>query len=272
MTKGTAVAKPDEKSSAVAAYDYGADAGAGYDGLDSSDFSIPFINVLQSLSPQVAEETLEGAKAGMLHNNVTDELIDGEEGLIFMTAAVQKKYVEWTPREAGGGFIAAHNPTDEIVAKAQSYSQERALKFGKLETPDGNQLVETYYLYGLLLEPDGETSKGFGVMSMTSTKIKLTKNWLTTIRQTLKGKIPIFAFRTVLRTVREKNDQGTYFNVSLKPFGGASWPESAAPPGSSILDEVKAFRDMIESGAAKADLSKTSTAAAGSDGGDEVPF
>ena len=80
--KGTAVAPA--AGGAAAVYDYGSDAGAGFENTKGSDLSIPFIQVLQSNSPQVENNNPEGAKSGMLFNSVTKEMVDGREGIVFL--------------------------------------------------------------------------------------------------------------------------------------------------------------------------------------------
>lgn len=267
-----AVATADDKSTAAAVYDYGADAGLGYEGFSSSDYSIPYLSVLQGLSPQVTDNNPAGARPGMIYNTVTGELIDGNEGVVFQCAELHKKYVEWVPRDAGGGLVAIFDPSDPEVSEAINYSASKNLKYGKLETPAGNSLIETYYAYGLILDETGEESKGFALMSFTSTKIKPTKNWLTIMRTTMKGKIPILAYRTVLRTSQEKGDKGTFYNVQFSPFGGKGWVESVLTPGHALLAEAKKFREMVLTGKAKADLSQTASSGGEAAGDKEIPF
>ena len=98
--KKTAVAKTEEKPLALAGgYDYGGDAGAGFEGTKSSDLSIPFLNVLQSNSPAVAEGRL---KNGDIANSVTGEIYAGETGVPFQPVHHEHKFVKWRPRDAGG--------------------------------------------------------------------------------------------------------------------------------------------------------------------------
>ena len=62
----TAVAVKDEKTTALSTnvvLDFAADAGMGMEGVDKDSFAIPFIALLQGLSPQL--ETVDGAKPGL---------------------------------------------------------------------------------------------------------------------------------------------------------------------------------------------------------------
>ena len=52
--------------------------------FDSSELQIPFIRLIQAMSPQLSKkktEYIEGASQGDAFNTVTKELWDGEKGL-----------------------------------------------------------------------------------------------------------------------------------------------------------------------------------------------
>ncbi len=271
-------------------YDYGDDTGAGFEGTKGSDLSVPFLAILQSNSPQVVDKDPAGCESGMLFNTVTREFWSGEgaaaEGVAFIPCYKEQVYVEWVPRIDGGGMVGIHDPNGEVVAKAIEANDGKA--FGKLHCPDSrsdakdgamNDLVETFYVYGLFLDKDGVSTIGFGVLSFTSTKIKPYRDW-TTAMYTLKGKPPIFANRAVIRTVKQRNDSGTFFNYRIDPFG-KTWFESLINPveNAALLSEGRAFCKMVTNGMAKADFASQHAAsgrggdAADGDGeGEDVPF
>src|SRR5208337_882728 len=69
--------KKDTKSDLVV-IDYGQDAGAGFEGIDKESLAIPFLKVLQALSPECNESSddfIAGAKVGHFFNTVTKESI-----------------------------------------------------------------------------------------------------------------------------------------------------------------------------------------------------
>ena len=68
-TQTTAVAEA-KKTAVAMPLDFSADAGMGMEGADKSSFAIPFITMLQGLSPQL--ETVEGAKPGLFINTITN--------------------------------------------------------------------------------------------------------------------------------------------------------------------------------------------------------
>ena len=264
-------------STAVVGHDYGDDAGSGFEHSTGSDLTVPFINILQALSPEVQKGTVEGAKAGHIYNTVTQELRDA---VVFQPVVKQSLFVEWVPRNKGGGLVKMHSPDSEIVTTALKKVGGRALgplplgtidKEGKGET----ELVETVYLYGLLLDPDGSEYEGFGVVSFTSTKLKIWRNWHTAM-YTIKGakKPPLFAHRAKLKTFLDSNKSNQeFYNFMITPLK-ATWMESLLNPEveaeRALLVQAKQFREMVESGLARADF--TNQEEGGNAGDGDTPF
>jgi len=68
---------------------------------DSSEMQIPFIRVLQALSPQLNKnkpEFIKGASNGDIYNTVTGEFWSGEEGITVIPVYQETKYLEFVPR------------------------------------------------------------------------------------------------------------------------------------------------------------------------------
>lgn len=234
-----------EKPGALAVYDYGSDAGSGFENTTQADLTIPFLGVMQSNSPEVEAGN---CKMGDIVNSVTGEVIDGSVGVPFIPCHKEILWVEWRPRAAGGGIAARHSPASDVVQKAKA---DRGEQMGKITLANGNDLVETHYIYLLLLTPDGTATDGFAVLSCASTKITPAKKFTTALYM-LKGKPPLFASRARLRTVKEENEKGRFANVEFRPLSG-SWADSLINPTTNreLLEEGRAFREMIVSGAAK---------------------
>jgi hypothetical protein len=257
------------------AYDYGEDAGVGFEGTTSKDLSIPFLGILQSNSPQVegGDKPIEGAKPGMLVNTVTNELLDGETGQPFIPVHYDRAYVEWVPRTKGGGFVAMHDPASEGVV-AELKKQEQAKQRGKIILANGNELIETEYCYTLTLDRDFVTPTGFAVLSLTSTKLTPFRKFKTSLFM-LKGKPPIFVSRAILKTEKQKNEKGTFYNAKFVPIA-ADWRSSLIPNTAEfkdLIDEAKSFRAMVLSGMAKAAFETQNVAGdTGSGNSEDAPF
>ena len=247
------------KGGAVATYNYGEDAGAGFEKVTANDLLVPFFQVLQSNSPQVEDNNPPGSKAGGLFNSVTKDLYDPEKGIVVQPVHKDVVFIEWKPRDNGGGkgkgFVAIHQVDSEIVKKAIAAKGQGHRVFGKLEH-NGNELVETKSIYCQLLDEAGKDTIGFGVLGFTSTKIKPHNQFITSMKM-VKGAPPMFAFRAVVRTVKEKNEKGTFFNFAVSPFG-ADWRACLIDPstdeGKALILSGKEFRDMVLNGIAKADF------------------
>ena len=115
MAQTKAVAKAAKLDLAVLASD-SKDA-SGFGNLDlSRDIAIPYINILQSNSPQLnpsKAEHVEGAKVGQFYNTVSQEVSDS---LNVIPVLYQLRYVEWKPRESGGGFVNSHSADSGILS------------------------------------------------------------------------------------------------------------------------------------------------------------
>lgn len=250
VANSKAVAVQDQAGLPAVGYDYGEDAHVGFEGTTGKDLSIPFIQVLQSNSPQVEDQSPEGSAAGELYNTVTRERVGGQVGIPFLPVHKEVAAVEWTPRDKGGGFVGLYemNGPEYNAAVAANGGN----KFGKLPLKNGNELIETHYIYGLLLDEKGTASTGFGVLSFTSTKIKVYRDF-TTAMYTLKGRPPMFANRALIKTVKQKNEKGTYFNYQIDPLR-TTWMASLIDPATerALLEDAKGFREMVISGLARA--------------------
>jgi hypothetical protein len=116
-----AVALKEETALSTEVLDFGDDAGLGYENQSNDDIQIPFINVLQGLSPEVTAEDSD-YKAGMIFNTVTQEAVKGSEGMVIVPVTTQHIFVEWIPRDKGGGYVGTHLPESEVVQKAKAES------------------------------------------------------------------------------------------------------------------------------------------------------
>lgn len=253
---------------AMAVHDYGEDAvGAtdvakGFEHQDKADMAIPFMKLCQPLTPVVAEGR---AKMGDYMNTVTDEIFPanwsketkiGTTGFYFVAGTTRHVFVEWVPRDAGGGYRGQHNVEDPIVLKAIKESQ----KFGLYKTPEGNRLVETFYAYGAIC--DEHSALSMAVVAFESTRIKAYKAWMTRLRGVLieqgtrKVKPPLYAHLTKFssREMRaDKNIWAVPTTVSAHPDGIIA---SLLSPDDERFQMAKACMMLVDAGEAKVDYSK----------------
>lgn len=81
----------------------------------------PRLKLLQALSPEVTKgnekynKELEVGNLIMVSETTTVQ-IDGEKGIVVVPLSIRKRYVEYTPREQGGGFVASYDSKEEMEA------------------------------------------------------------------------------------------------------------------------------------------------------------
>lgn len=264
-----------EENQALATHDYGDDAGSGFEDQTVDDITIPFLAVLQGLSPQVTNNSPDGSRPGMLYNTVTEELVSGDDGIFVIPARIERLFVEWKAREDGGGQVARYAPDDPVVKRAQA-----SCEFGKLKTEAGNDLLDTYYLYCVQLETgkpvDEAEPIGFVVLSFVKTKIKVFKHWNTRVNMFTipvnggKQRPPIFAHTVKVTSAKQKNNKGTFYNFALNPASG-DMRTSLLAPDDPRLHAAKDCAEMVKKGLAKASVEGENKAVA-SEADEEAPF
>lgn len=252
-----AVAKKSE-SAVGAPMDFGDFQGEGYSNQTQDDTTIPFLNVLQALSPQVKPDGVKGAQQGMLINTVTEQLFDGEEGVLFVPGNTEHCYVEWVPIKQGGGYVGRHEIGDEVVLKAKAN-----FKFNELKTEAGNELIETFYVYGVIC-PENAMPQPV-IVAITSTKIGVYKRWMGKLRSyvhVLDDGVttqipPLFSHLTRITTKAQTNSAGQdSFNIAFSPAVDNDVRESLISPGDPRFQAARTIGKSVDDNTIKADFSK----------------
>lgn len=261
-----------KETSAVAVYDYGENATIGYEGTTRDDFKTPWIKVAQKNTPEV--DTVEGLTPGMIFNSADPS--QHWDQIPFVAATTQQVYMEWKPRGAGGGggkgFVGVHQPDSQVVLAA--IKANGGSKFGKLKTPAGNDLAQTFNVFGLALDP--ATLAPFAcVTGFASTGIPHYQVWRGLAdRQKYKNSrgefaaypLPAHVYR--LTVVKEQNDKGIFFNLHFE-FNGKDAADSRLPPDNGIFLAAVEVAKQFKRGELAVDHSK----AGGSEPDDNaVPF
>lgn len=254
---------------------------AGVDAFESQDVALPFIQILQALSPQVDEGDgafVPGAKPGMFINTATNELWDGKEGIDYIPVKYQRRYTEWTPRNKGGGLVK-----DWGTDSSRLDSCHRDDATGRDVTPEGTEVIGTGTFYGLLVPRDGSPPIR-GVMGMQATQFKKARKWnaLITSHQIKRpdgnGFFTPAMFARIYRvtSVKESNDQGNWYGFKIDVLGDTM----RLPNGKDLYMMAREFRALIDKGAVEV-APPPQRESSGSGGGidehdvkesDEIPF
>lgn len=250
-----------------------ADAGAGSSNISAEDMQTPIISILQANSPQCKKSDgkyIQGASEGMLYNNVTNEIYDGDEGITVVPCFFEKVYIEWKPNR--GGLVAIHDAKtplkDQVTMVANSEGKETpTLK-------NGNQLIETNQHYVLLLKDDGSFEPA--VLALSSSALKSSRQWNTLIKRVmLQG--PNGPFNPAsyysqykLTTTARQSDQYSWFGWAIENLGPV--------PDMNIYNAGKALEQAVNAGTVRVKQEEvengpaTANKAQAADLDDDIPF
>lgn len=261
-SKSTAVAVAEEPKSygAPALPDFlagtiEADAGLGLS-QHADDNIVPLLYVLQDNSPQVKErdpEYIPGARPGDLWIKGSDFTIKPEEGLVVQPCAFRKDWVEWVPRNKGGGYVGRH---DDKPADAREVSDPENPNRKRFVLPNGNEINETRYHYLI--------ARGMAItLPLSSTGHTVSRDWMAKMNSMKVGGKPAPAFAQLwkLSTKLKTNQAGEWFAITTEPVG---WVGS--------MDDYNAGKELhrqVEAGivtAAAEDDAQRDSAASGAGG------
>lgn len=205
------------------------DVGAGMEHADKDSFAIPFLNIIQKMSPQVDEADaayIEGAKPGMLFNTVTQKLYDGKEGITFLPCAYQRKFIKWGPRGTpDAGFKGEFLPEQAAAMREEGLVVEKEgrlyfpLQDGTVDDKKCDRLEDTRNHFGIMIDANGDAQQV--LMSLGSTQIKKSKQMMSMLNSvkvdTANGKVtpPTWMNKLVLTTIAESNDKGSWHGLKV---------------------------------------------------------
>ena len=196
---------------------FGDDLQQGFENMTQDDMALPYVRILGQLSAQVNEgdgKYIDGAKPGMIFNNVTNEIFDGKKGIKVIPCYYKKDYPEKSDKgEMMAATVAVHLPNSPII---QTGKREGS----KIRLPNGNYLEETAYYYVLMETKAGGMTPA--LITMKSSQLSVSKNWNSMMKtiQIADGKggyaiPPMHGVVYNLASALQKNDKGTWYGWSI---------------------------------------------------------
>jgi len=168
----TSIAKRDEN---LPAYIKQGGPSRGNENVGTSDLVIPRLEIAQLLSPCLKDskpEYIAECREGDIYNTVTRGVFPRETGVLVIPILYKKEYLVWKDRKEGGGFRGSFATIGE--ANERIAGEKDAQFLTAAET--GQQLV-------LVVNEDGSTDESMlAMVSMSRTKLKVSKNWNSLIR------------------------------------------------------------------------------------------
>ncbi len=190
---------------------------AGFEETDSSSYAIPFLRILQKLSPEVDKDDpayVKGAKPGMIYHTIRKEAYTTAE---VIPCFYRKTFIEWVLRENGGGFRGEH----ELSVGREMLNQCERNDKGQFIMSNGNQLAETANHY-VLFKVDEDIWEPV-LVSMSSSQLKSSRTWMSQLRGqsiVLDGKrygnLNMEAYQWNLGTELLQNDKGKWYGWTFE--------------------------------------------------------
>lgn len=240
----TQVAKKANSALSIPAEDLLADVGRGLEKVSSDDMTIPRLAIIQSGSPQRKKKDdkyIDEADEGMVFNTVSNALY--KDTFYVVPCEFEKLFIEWIPRESGGGLVTMYNTSNKPQAKKEENGRRFLLE-------NGNQLVDTAQHYVMVIGKDGSYEPA--VMSMSSSLLTVSRNWVTRMklqRENVNGKLiepPTFYYKWPVTTIEKTNSDGSWFIYKIgnpEPIGDAD-----------LYQAAKSLSDSVRKGVATADV------------------
>lgn len=235
----------------------------GFENVTAEDMAIPIIRILQSNSPQCdrkSEEFDPDLTEGFFYNSVTKK---DTETLTVIPVGFSKSYIEWAPRNSGGGFVAKYSGGHPRISEATVIDQ-------KLTLPGGNTLVETAEHMVLVVPEDG--TPYIALLPLSVTQMKHSKRFINEMATKVipdgnggVRRAPMFFQQYKLKTGVESNTKGSWYGLTGIEFLGFT-PDNlikAAKEASEAFNATmaKAEASYAQAAPAKADATLDAVAA-----------
>jgi hypothetical protein len=216
---------------------------------------------------------------GQWWNTITESASDSVE---FVAAITDHAYIQWVPRDEGGGFRGRHAHDSKIVRDAIDRNGGKMV--GRLPVPQppdakgksqpDHELTEAFEVWAVLC--DGKDAAGMAVISFQSMKIKAYKEWNTQLSMfQVKGAdgrkrvVPLFAHHVRLSSRSTSNKFGEFYVPVMTPASGELRASLLAPQDPRYL-AAKQLREQYHAGVVRAAYETTEREEGGGGGGSDA--
>lgn len=226
---------------------------SGQSDFGQSDISIPFLRIIQGLSPWIQPQDPkydEDAKQGQIVETVTPQFFDGKTGIYVIPVLYQRSYTEWKPNR--GGLVADHGSSGDILKNCKRVEDGDGKT--KIVTPAGNEISEAalyYVMWATSLDGPWEQA----LLTMSGTQWRKARDWNTNMAKlritkadgtVMKNPLP-FAGVYHFTTVGEKKDNYNFFGWKIEHVGYTL----ALNNGLWLVQEAVDFRHLAQEGRVK---------------------
>ncbi len=265
--------KIDDKSKAVSLPDYlSGNEVSGLEDLDSSDFKIPRLLLLQALSPAVTQTHQGVAIPGQFWH--TGLQIDLGDKLNIVPLIARKRVILWRPQEDNGGGILAfsYDGKEWATGGNQKFTirmkgvrepivwdtKENVAKSGLLTwgssnpaDPESSPAAALSYEYLCYLPDTPELSPV--VLSCNKTALSGAKQFNTGLLMKANAKLPSYCLNVVLSVGKRTEGQQSWFVPQFQINGTVT--KEVYDMTSALYNQHKEYKSDVESEKAAVDVS-----------------
>jgi hypothetical protein len=180
---------------------------SGFEGTDNDTFKMPFVKILQKLSPEVDPTDgayVEGAEIGMFLNDATKELSKELQAIILK---IEHNLIVWRPDRGGLVGVYSKSMENQIVAQKEGNYKYDA---------EGNDIVDTISFY--LMNPEDPTD--VFILSTSKASFKYGRSLATRVRSLKMNGRPVkktWAGIWKIGLVLEENEKGKWYSIGNTP-------------------------------------------------------
>lgn len=200
----------------------------GSEDVTLDDITLPRIDVIQALSPQIKKSDakyIPGAEQGNIFNTVTEHIYGNE--LVFVPVFFRKEWLVWKKRTEGGGFRGAFETEEEANAYISTQDDRSAL-----------EAIDTAQHYVMVV---GEDKLEQAVISMSRSKMKVSRQLNSMVRMSGGDR---FSRAYKLAAIEDSSDRGDYWNFKVSQLGYV--PEAIFKAGEDMYDAVKSGSRTVD--------------------------
>lgn len=212
------------------------------EGFTQEESIIPFVKLLQPLSPQV--NSLPEAQAGKFMNVATNTIYDSLNVLPIFHVW---NFTEWTSRDAGGGFI--RNWGEDIAGWQEKCEDDQRNAYMPI-TKDGTIISKQRHFYCFAMNDDGTYERA--IMPFAATSLKVARQWSSLLQnppkvETSKGLVApaFFYYVYTIDKTSQQNTKGRWYLPTVK-FSGKRIVDY--PNGNELWLAAIGFRDSFKAG------------------------
>lgn len=194
-------------------------AGQGLD-FGPDELQMPRLSIAQAQSEAMNPKSdgyVPGANIGDIISSIDKRCYPGDDGVEIIACARTTKYLEWLPRNSGGGIAGIYGPEEGRALMASATRGPAGMTL-----PNGNTIHDSKEYLVLALDDEGKGTPH--LLSFAKSGIAIARNWNTRMASYYARHKDASIISQVWRltTAPKANDAGTWFGWKIDAVEGVT--------------------------------------------------